>query len=125
MRYASAAAFRRALETRLLAQSRNGGVSLIRLRKSVAFDRLLARVFAVAPDRWVLKGGLALDYRLGARARTTMDIDLAGPGGEDAPRGCPSNLLAAGLPYPSGAIDAFAVTRGAAVELFVARAASR
>ncbi len=32
----------------------------------------------------MLKGGLALDYRLGTRARTTMDIDLAGSGGEDA-----------------------------------------
>jgi hypothetical protein len=84
VRYASAAAFRRALEARLLALSRDGGVSLVRLRKSVAFDRLLARLFAVAPDRWVLKGGLALDYRLGIRARTTMDIDLAGAGGEVA-----------------------------------------
>lgn len=84
MRYASAAAFRRALETRLLALSRDGGVSLARLRRSVAFDRLLTRLFAVAPDRWVLKGGLALDYRLGAKARTTMDINLAGPGSEDA-----------------------------------------
>jgi len=84
VRYASAAAFRRALETRLLVLSRDGGVSLVRLRKSVAFDRLLARVFTVAPYRWVLKGGLALDYRLGTRARTTMDIDLAGAGGEVA-----------------------------------------
>jgi len=84
VRYASAAAFRRALETRLLALSRDGGVPLVRLRKSVAFDRLLARLFAVTPDRWVLKGGLALDYRLGKSARTTMDVDLAGPGGEDA-----------------------------------------
>jgi hypothetical protein len=84
MRYASAAEFRRALETRLPALSRDGGVSLARLRRSAAFDRLLTRLFAVAPDRWVLKGGLALDYRLGAKARTTMDIDLAGPGSEDA-----------------------------------------
>ena len=65
MRYASAAAFRQALEARLAALSRDGGVSLMRLRKAVAFDRLLARLFAVAPDRWVLKGGLALAYRLG------------------------------------------------------------
>jgi len=93
VRYASAAAFRRALETRLVALSRDGGLSLVRLRKSVAFDRLLARLFAVAPDRWVLKGGLALDYRLGAKARTTMDIDLAGPGGEDA---ATADLLATG-----------------------------
>jgi hypothetical protein len=46
------------------------------LRKNVAFDRLLARLLVVAPDRWVLKGALALDYRLGHRARTTKDIDL-------------------------------------------------
>jgi Nucleotidyl transferase AbiEii toxin, Type IV TA system len=84
VKYASGAAFRQALETRLLDLSRDGGGPLVRLRKSVAFDRLLARLFAVAPDRWVLKGGLALDYRLGKNARTTMDIDLAGPGGEDA-----------------------------------------
>ena len=50
MKYASAAAFRRALETRLLVLSREGGGPLVRLRKSVAFDRLLARLFAVAPD---------------------------------------------------------------------------
>lgn len=93
MRYASAAAFRQALEARLVALSHDGGVSLVRLRKSVAFDRLLARLFAVAPDRWVLKGGLALDYRLGTKARTTMDIDLAGPGGEDA---ATADLLATG-----------------------------
>ena len=44
MRYASAAAFRQALEARLAALSRDGGVSLMRLRKAVAFDRLLARL---------------------------------------------------------------------------------
>ena len=93
MRYASAADFRRALEARLLAQSRGGDGSLVRLLKSVAFDRLLARLFAVAPDRWVLKGGLALDYRLGAKARTTMDVDVAGRGGEDVTT---ADLLATG-----------------------------
>jgi predicted nucleotidyltransferase component of viral defense system len=30
-----------------------------------------------APHRWVLKGGFALDLRLGAKARSTKDIDLA------------------------------------------------
>jgi hypothetical protein len=43
----------------------------------VVFDRLLARLLIVAPDRWILKGGVALDYRLGDRARTTRDLDLA------------------------------------------------
>jgi hypothetical protein len=30
----------------------------------------------VAPDRWVLKGALALDFRLGGASRSTKDIDL-------------------------------------------------
>lgn len=76
MRYATATAFRQALEQRLLDHAQVSGQSLLRLRKNVAFDRLLARLLVVAPDRWVLKGALALDYRLGRRARTTKDIDL-------------------------------------------------
>lgn len=48
----------------------------MRLRKDVVFERLLARLLIAAPDRWLLKGGLALDYRLGDRARTTKDMDL-------------------------------------------------
>ena len=73
MRYASAAAFRQALETRLVEQSRTSGRAHVRLRKEVVFDRLLARLLAAAPDRWLLKGALALDYRFGDRARTTRD----------------------------------------------------
>lgn len=92
MRYASAAAFRQALETRLLALSRGPGSSLARLRKEVAFDRLLARIVVAAPGHWVLKGGLALDYRFGTRARTTKDMDLAGAAGEEA---ATADLLAA------------------------------
>ncbi len=45
------------------------------LRKQVAFDRVLARLQAAAPDSWLLKGGLALEYRI-ARARATLDIDI-------------------------------------------------
>lgn len=79
MRYRTAAAFRQALEARLQAQARQPGaaVSLLRLRKAVVFDRLLARLLHTAPDRWTLKGGLALDFRLGRSARTTLDMDLA------------------------------------------------
>lgn len=78
MKYATAAAFRAALEARL-AQSavREKQSDLVRLRKLVTFDRLLARLLVVAPDRWVLKGGAALDFRLGNRARTTRDLDIA------------------------------------------------
>jgi hypothetical protein len=83
MRYGSASAFRTALEARLLEHSRRSGLSLVRLRKSVVFSRLLARLLAVAPDRWVLKGGLAMDYRFGTRVRTTKDMDLASIGDEE------------------------------------------
>jgi hypothetical protein len=76
MRYASAAAFRHALEARLLDRSRRTGLSLVRLRRTVVYERLLARLLAASPNRWVLKGGLALDLRLGTRTRTTKDMDL-------------------------------------------------
>lgn len=81
-RYASAGAFRQALDRRLARMSAETGRSSSRLRKEVGFDRLLARLVAVAPERWVLKGGLALDYRFGDRARTTRDIDLDTSGSE-------------------------------------------
>jgi predicted nucleotidyltransferase component of viral defense system len=76
VRYASAGAFRAALEQRLLEASRNGNIPLTRLRKLVTFERLLARLLVVSPDRWILKGAVALNIRLGARARTTQDLDL-------------------------------------------------
>jgi hypothetical protein len=76
MSYNSGAAFRRALEDRLLAQSRVSGVALVRLRKLVAFDRLQARLAAAQPGQWLLKGGVALQLRLGSLARTTRDMDL-------------------------------------------------
>jgi hypothetical protein len=53
----------------------------MRLRKGVAFQRLLARLLVIAPDSWMLKGGLALDFRLadrvGPQPRATKDMDLA------------------------------------------------
>jgi hypothetical protein len=76
VKYRSGAAFRQALEQRLLTRSRDRGISLVRLRKAVVFDRLLVRLAIVAPSRWVLKGALALDFRLGERTRTTKDMDL-------------------------------------------------
>jgi nucleotidyltransferase AbiEii toxin of type IV toxin-antitoxin system len=46
-----------------------------RLRE-IAYRRLLARLFAEQPDRWVVKGGAALLLRLDPN-RTSNDIDLA------------------------------------------------
>jgi hypothetical protein len=75
MTYKTGAAFRQALETRLRDRTLRSGLPLIRLRKIVAFDRLLARISKQSRSRWVLKGGLALEWQFGDRARTTMDID--------------------------------------------------
>lgn len=78
MRYVDAASFRQALEQRLKHDAAGDGARLARNRnrKRVAFDRLLARLAATAPDRWLLKGGYALDLRLRGSARTTQDVDL-------------------------------------------------
>jgi hypothetical protein len=76
--YAVAGAFRTALETRLLDRSRRDASDLQRLRRHVAFDRLLARMFGPAPqmhDGWILKGGYALELRF-RHARATKDLDL-------------------------------------------------
>jgi predicted nucleotidyltransferase component of viral defense system len=42
----------------------------------VAFDRFLARLQVSYPNQWYLKGGYALQLRLGNKARTTADIDI-------------------------------------------------
>jgi hypothetical protein len=77
MRYLSAAAFRKGLEDRLGNQSRATSVEVDRLRRRVIFERLLARLARSDDADWVLKGGMALEVRLGNRARATRDLDLA------------------------------------------------
>ncbi|MFV1951660.1 MAG: nucleotidyl transferase AbiEii/AbiGii toxin family protein [Nitrospinota bacterium] len=74
-KYATATAFRRALEERLKQRAREEQVDLQRLRRQVAFDRLLARLFCQENAPWALKGGYAIELRI-AHARTTKDIDL-------------------------------------------------
>lgn len=76
MRYTDASAFRMALEQRLKDTAEDDGARLARDRKRIAFDRLLARLAATGPDRWLLKGGFALELRLHDRARATKDVDL-------------------------------------------------
>lgn len=73
--YATAGAFRRALEERLKGISQTEQVDLNRLRRQVSFDRLLARLFRDETAPWVLKGGYALELRFKS-ARSTIDIDL-------------------------------------------------
>lgn len=84
MRYESPEAFRTALEQRLKNEAEATGIALLRLRKRVAFERLLARLASASTKDWALKGAFALELRLGLRTRATKDIDLALPVGEDA-----------------------------------------
>src|SRR5580692_9934350 len=75
-KYASATAFRVALESRLKKLASEENLDLQRLRRQAAFDRLLCRLFAEPDAPWLLKGGYAMELRL-KTARTTRDIDLA------------------------------------------------
>ncbi len=74
-RYETIAAFEAALRARLRALATKER-TFQDLRKQVAFDRVLARLQEAAPATWLLKGGVALEYRL-ARARATLDIDIS------------------------------------------------
>lgn len=81
--YKTAGAFRAALEARLQTRAREEKTDLQRLRRQVAFDRLLARLFSKGPKAnypWALKGGYAMELRIRS-ARTTKDIDLTLPDG--------------------------------------------
>ncbi|MBI4352115.1 MAG: nucleotidyl transferase AbiEii/AbiGii toxin family protein [Elusimicrobia bacterium] len=74
--YKSAKDFRVALEHRLQKHAAVSGLDLRRLRRTVAFNRFLARIFADGISQWVLKGGYAMELRLHS-ARATLDVDLS------------------------------------------------
>lgn len=73
--FKNAADFRKHLETDLQAHSSRTGEAIQRLRRKVAFDRLLARIVAQEPSFFFLKGGYAMELRF-AHARATKDMDL-------------------------------------------------
>jgi len=76
--YKTGSALRTALETRLQNLAKIQQADIQRLRRRVAFDRFLARLFGSEPRRdhpWVLKGGYAMELRM-RFARATKDIDL-------------------------------------------------
>jgi hypothetical protein len=74
--YATAAAFRTALETRLRSIAQERGVQIQGLRLKVAIERMLARLFRDPEPPWLLKGGYALELRFRPSARSTRDMDL-------------------------------------------------
>ena len=72
----SAADFRKELEASLSKYSIKTGEDIQRLRRKVAFDRLLARIVSEDPSPFFLKGGYAMELR-SSKARATKDIDLS------------------------------------------------
>jgi hypothetical protein len=69
LKYANAQAFRQALEERI--RRDHQGKHIPRVRKMIAFERLMARL----DQHWILKGGYAIQLRT-EKARTTQDVDL-------------------------------------------------
>ena len=76
MRYAGPAELRMALRQQLRNKSEESGISVERLRRRVLYERIVVRLDLAEPDTWVVKGGLALDVRMGRRARASKDLDL-------------------------------------------------
>ncbi len=74
-KFESSTDFRKSLEARLKNRAAQSGVDLQRLRRKVAFDRFLARIFFGDNKDFALKGGYAMELRL-SNARSTKDIDL-------------------------------------------------
>jgi predicted nucleotidyltransferase component of viral defense system len=67
--------FRKSLEARLKGVANKQNQDLQRLRRKVAFERLLARIFHDDSNSFILKGGYAMELRF-STARATKDIDL-------------------------------------------------
>lgn len=76
MKYPSGGSFKAALEAMIRRNTGPDNDSVVRLRKRIAADRLIARLLSVERNGWVIKGGMALDLRYGDRARMTKDLDL-------------------------------------------------
>jgi len=82
-RYATPAAFRRALTDRIKSMSMSASAkwTVPQLQQQVAYDRLLERLYLV-DDSWIVKGATALLARdLGVRG--SLDIDLYRFGGRE------------------------------------------
>jgi hypothetical protein len=73
--YKTAAAFRAALEQRMVVEARTSARPIDFVRKRISFERFLARIFTQSDVSWALKGGYRLELSL-HRSRTTKDVDL-------------------------------------------------
>src|SRR5574341_1044818 len=102
MPYATPGALRAALEARLATGEATTVPGLQRLRRRAVFERLLVRLDHAMPGQWVLKGGMALEVRLGDRARSTRDLDLAVRQADEDPGTIRGQLIEALADDPEG-----------------------
>jgi len=102
MKYSNAAALRSALDQHLVSEANTSGTDIARLRRRVTFERLLVRFALAGADRWVLKGGAAVEMRVADRARTTKDLDLAARHTGDTDTDVRQALVEALLSDPQG-----------------------
>ena len=78
--------FRTSVDSRLAGVATTTGRTINRTRNLLVMERFLIHMVAVAPEAFILKGGLALELRL-SRARTTADVDMLAPGAADDAEG--------------------------------------
>ena len=78
MKYKSPTALHQAIKHHIHLISKSEGIGALRLRRQLAFERFLSRIFRQTRSPWVLKGGYAMELRA-QRSRATRDIDLAIP----------------------------------------------
>jgi hypothetical protein len=74
-KYKNSEDFRKSLEQTIRNISSQLNQDLERVRRKVAFERFLARLFHDNNSPWLLKGGFAMELRFNI-ARATKDIDL-------------------------------------------------
>ena len=75
-KYNTADDLRQAIDHRLRKTAATEGLDVVRLRRQLAFERFLARLFSDPDCPLILKGGYAMELRL-RNSRATKDIDLA------------------------------------------------
>jgi hypothetical protein len=84
--YATPSAFRAAVEAKLRQRAGRLGAPTYIFRRQAALERLAVRLMDVAPGVWAVKGGFALETRLGDRARVSLDLDVDHRRGAEAAR---------------------------------------
>lgn len=75
-------AWRQSLDARIKAEAKARNRPVSAVRRELAYQRFLARVFTSGDGGWVLKGGVGLLMRT-PTARHSMDVDLAYASGDE------------------------------------------